>query len=402
MNTPDKITYGLLLFIISLVTYGLYASSKNNGTQATVKFTSAIYLIIPFLATMIFLLSRTENANGFLYRMIAILLGIITVAVILYFFLTVDILKVIGYSSKANIVLTLIFFVAFLIAMYYIGSTIKSSPYVSKSTRFYIYLFSYIPCMIVDFIDYLANQYRITTRPILILLAIEFLLIIYYVFVPMIITAVLKRNSLVLLPNYVKLNKAKEIASGDLLITDNPNEAPKSGHQFFRKNYAISMWVFLNVQPNNFGAYSNERNIFNYANGTPRITYSNSGKESNLEDDMNSTVKDALIVYFTNNPTNGGDKGVKIELTKQKWHNLVFNYNSTDADLFINGNLVKTYELTNRMPIYKPEHNIVIGDNDGLHGAICNVEYYNSPLSEIMITNTYNLYVNKNPPINNL
>jgi hypothetical protein len=222
------------------------------------------------------------------------------------------------------------------------------------------------------------------------------------VFVPIIITAVLKRNSLVLLPNYVKLNKAKEIASGDLLITDNPNEAPKSGHQFFRKNYAISMWVFLNVQPNNFGAYSNERNIFNYANGTPRITYSNSGKETNLEDDMNSTVKDALIVYFTNNPTNGGDKGVKIELTKQKWHNLVFNYNSTDADLFINGNLVKTYELTNRMPIYKPEHNIVIGDNDGLHGAICNVEYYNSPLSEIMITNTYNLYVNKNPPINNL
>jgi hypothetical protein len=42
---------------------------------------------------------------------------------------------------------------------------------------------------------------------------------------------------------------------------------------------------------------------------------------------------------------------------------------------------------------------IKIGSDNGLYGAICNVNYYKSPLQESQLVNMYNLYYNKNPPV---
>jgi len=42
---------------------------------------------------------------------------------------------------------------------------------------------------------------------------------------------------------------------------------------------------------------------------------------------------------------------------------------------------------------------IIIGSNDGLDGAICNIAYYNKTLSRFEINNNYKLLANKNPPV---
>ena len=91
-----------------------------------------------------------------------------------------------------------------------------------------------------------------------------------------------------------------------------------------------------------------------------------------------------------------------LDIEKQKWNNLVFNYNSTSVDIFINGHLEKTVDISKEMPIYSSIDNIIIGENKGLYGALCNVVYHKTPLSELMIINSYNLFMNKNPPTNNL
>ena len=93
-------------------------------------------------------------------------------------------------------------------------------------------------------------------------------------------------------------------------------------------------------------------------------------------------------------------KGVAVNIKKQKWNNLVFNYNSDTVDLFINGNLEKTIDITKVMPSYSSVDTVIIGDKNGLYGAICNIEYYTETLTEIVIVNSYNIK-NNDPPINN-
>jgi hypothetical protein len=156
----------------------------------------------------------------------------------------------------------------------------------------------------------------------------------------------------------------------------------------YRKRYALSLWVYLNNQPPNNMSYSKETEIFNYGDGKPRITYYN-----DITTDSN---KDKYIFYFTNST----DKisSVKMTLPGQKWNYIVFNYYSDKVDLFINGNLEKSYVFDNNMPTYLATDNITVGTKDGLDGAICNVNYFIEPLTKSHITNAYNLLMMKNPP----
>ena len=85
-------------------------------------------------------------------------------------------------------------------------------------------------------------------------------------------------------------------------------------------------------------------------------------------------------------------------LPGQKWNNIVFNYYSDKVDLFINGNLEKTYVFDNNAPNYTANDNITIGTQDGLDGAVCNINYYTEPLTKTQVINAYNLLMMKNPP----
>jgi len=68
------------------------------------------------------------------------------------------------------------------------------------------------------------------------------------------------------------------------------------------------------------------------------------------------------------------------------------------VDLFINGNLERTYTFNENIPIYLATDTITTGSNQGLDGAICNINYYLEPLTKSQITTTYNLLMSKNPP----
>jgi hypothetical protein len=146
------------------------------------------------------------------------------------------------------------------------------------------------------------------------------------------------------------------------------------------------MWVYLNNQPPNNKSYSKETEIFNYGDGKPRITY--------LNDTMIDKGKDKYIFYLSNNT----NYSYSLTLPSQKWNNIVFNYYSDKVDLFINGNLERTYTFNKNIPMYLASDVVTIGSRDGLDGAICNVNYYLEPLTKSQITIAYNLLMTKNPP----
>jgi hypothetical protein len=61
-------------------------------------------------------------------------------------------------------------------------------------------------------------------------------------------------------------------------------------------------------------------------------------------------------------------------------------------------------ELTNRLPIKDTNDSITIGSNNShsIPGAICNINYYKTPLTSAQISRIYNLLFKFNPPVNNL
>ena len=254
---------------------------------------------------------------------------------------------------------------------------------------FMVYFIFYIPCLFIDFFKYIMKEFQMTSKVVYVLFFIELLLILLYIYIPYLINAVDKKDGIVLLENGAFLDISKSIGSSKVLQIDKDKLVNTNYPIVYQSNFALSMWIYLNVQPTNFSSYTQEASIFDFGNGKPKIVYYN-----NITDEV---AKNKYIIYFTN--INTDQNYYEITLPNQKWNNFVFNYKSTQVDLFINGGLVKVFKFKDNHPTYKPTDNIMVGQDNGLDGAICNVRYYPNNLSMSHITSTYNLLMYKNPPI---
>jgi len=402
MITPtgeNFILYSSILgFIVLLIGVLYFASGDNSQKVSTILLYSSI-IIIPLLIVT-FLISINRNIYGIptYYNYIGAVLGLFTISILIYFFLTTKIANILSIANTANLLISLILIVALAIGFYYFGSYLKTASGISRETRFYIYLFFYIPCLFIEFAKYITNEFKMTSKPVYILFILEAVFVFLYFYLPKIVNRITNQDSIVLLPNIAWLDIKKELANSDALVMKDKYN-PSSTEDLFRKNYAISMWIFLNNEPSNYSAYNKESNIFNYGNGMPRITYMNNIEKYDKVLDESTIVKDKVVVYLSNNKNH---ESITLDIEKQKWNNLVFNYNSNSVDIFINGHLEKTVDISKEMPFYSPHDNITIGENKGLYGALCNIVYHKTPLSELTIVNSYNLFMNKNPPTNNL
>lgn len=83
-------------------------------------------------------------------------------------------------------------------------------------------------------------------------------------------------------------------------------------------------------------------------------------------------------------------------LKMQKWNNIVINYIDGTYDLFVNGEMVNSFQ--GGMEEFK-YNNITIGEENGISGGIANIVYYKNYLTKDKIIANYNLLKNKSPPI---
>ena len=287
--------------------------------------------------------SISDNANG------KLITNIIQISLIIS-------ILIVGISAANNV-----------IGRYLVNST--------SWTGFILNLIVYIPCLFEDLIKYIKQEYGLTSSVTFILFAVEILLITVYVSLPMILSSKLKSGSTEVMnePEFL------DIAINKTFIKQDVGE-----HESKRTNYAFSMWVYLNQQNN----ASDNNHIFSYGGTYPKIEYVKCKNETS-KDKYRFTV---------------GNDVYDINLPNQKWNNIVINFNNNNTvDVFVNGNLERTFESRSRNITSNSTQNAInIGSNNGLYGAICNINYYAIPLTQDQIIQQYNLLYNKNPPTNNI
>jgi hypothetical protein len=89
-----------------------------------------------------------------------------------------------------------------------------------------------------------------------------------------------------------------------------------------------------------------------------------------------------------------------MKMPSQKWNHIVFNYYENNVDLFINGNLERSMDLQMNPILQLPTDIISVGDDtNGINASICNIIYYSIPMTQTKISQLYNTYFMKNPPI---
>ncbi len=373
-----------LLFIIYLI--WTLVQSSNDSKSLTSKYNNYIFPLVIGLSILIPSVFLGKESMSNLYYTGLIIGTILAVfGSVLYFYFTAADSTYSIFNYLLSGIITLGFFVGLAIIFYFYSHYLKRSE---GWVGFFVHLIFYIPCLIIDFYNYIKREFELTTNVVYYLFMTEIALILLYKYVPILISKVSLKQSIPLLKDTVFLDIENPIATSyDLRFTqetDDPNSPI-----VYRNNYSLSMWIMVNNHSENTIAYAKETPIFNYGNGVPKITYK---KKTEFD------AKDTLHIYFTNV---GVDKGYTVEIDTQKWNQFVFNYRSDSADLFVNGVLEKTFSFNIKMlPKYSPDDLIVVGSTDGIDGAICNVEYYIGNQTRAQIANSYNLLVKQNPPTN--
>ena len=148
----------------------------------------------------------------------------------------------------------------------------------------------------------------------------------------------------------------------------------------YNYTYSVTFYIYINPQPENTSlAYTKDTVLFNY--GFKPVIYYNG--------------KSQTIIVKSRTISNRGDQLDTIyEMPNpkfQKWLFFVINYDNNLIDIFIDGKLVGSKE--NVSPYFKGD-NITIGENDGIHGSIKEIYYYNKITSPSTIELLYNLSKN--------
>ena len=141
-------------------------------------------------------------------------------------------------------------------------------------------------------------------------------------------------------------------------------------------HYAISSWVYFNT----LDTCVDKQTILTFGL-KPSLYYTPSKSELTVE--INNKKND--ILYRTNT------------VLYQRWNHIVMNYSYGKFDLFINNNLVTTMNL---LPVMSPQEMLIVGSSDNNNvGGICNMKYYNIPLTASKINSIYKTFHNNSTPI---
>tara|TARA_B110000003_G_scaffold95596_1_gene97721 strand:- start:1783 stop:3048 length:1266 start_codon:yes stop_codon:yes gene_type:complete len=243
----------------------------------------------------------------------------------------------------------------------------------------------YIPCIFLDIVEYIKYQYKITTRTDVIMLGIAISLLLISGYKDKIYDFLFRPKGKLLLNNPVYLNNQTTLG-GYLDLNDIKDDTNKKSDDDdespYKYNYAISCWIYINYQ----GANTNS----SYSEYTPLLSYGN--KPNILYNGLKNTLRITM--------QNGQDGTKKIYDTKDlkmnKWNNIVLNYSGGTLDTFINGQLCVSEPGV--IP-YMEFDTLTGGSDNGIHGGICNVQYFKRSLQINTIRSLYSSYKDKTPPI---
>jgi hypothetical protein len=394
------LNYGMyfLIYAIVLITTVLFFVYSDNSKSFSYNTLGFVMLTIIILSVAVFYYYpklKNKNMNsGMVYLMAGLIMFI---SVFSYVGLTIDQKNLKNLGIVALVIFLLIVIVGLAVFFYIFGDYLKQRRGLLGLIINFIF---FIPCLVIDLVEFTKRELFLTTRTEYILLFIEVLLILCYFYAAPLLNSALSSGTVYILKSPVYLNKQTDLLKGTKSLATEKNTNllmqnadSSSEDKSYSSNFSLSMWVYLNVQTKNSIRENKklfETEIFSYGEGKPKITYTN-----NIIDGKN---RDSYNFYFTDK---SDAPNFQISIPSQKWNNIVFNYSSNKVDLFINGILEKTFifDDSNKIPVYADSDVIRCGQPNGLYGAICNIVYTKENLLNNQIVNNYNILMLKNPPL---
>jgi len=411
-------TIGSISFILFLILFTIGVTMYPGGLKNDIgTLFGVISLFIPIVTIwsillVIYIFPETTNRTltittiSFIQRAMLMLLGL-TASGLLITFIVYNIQSFSGASSIPSLILNLLTVIMVLALVYktvYVQFPTNKSN--SKKNSFFSLLVNilfYIPCLFIGLFDFILNlfsgkigtgapnDYTGTSLAIIVTITLISLL---YKAIPYLYEKINLQGGKLLLNDPIYLNNSTPLASHQEL----------TGNDNFNYQYGLSCWAYIDsAPPNSNSSYSKYTSIMNYG-GKPNILYKANThtllvcvintepvaadkNDGNTTNDENNELIDGLsyrIIYKNEN------------VLLQKWNNIIINYNGGTLDVFLNGELVKS---SVEVVPYMTLDTLTVGEKDGIHGAICNVVYFNKPLTRTNMFYLYNMVKNLTPPI---
>lgn len=413
--TNNLLKTGLMFIAILIPSIIMYYISTGQIVNTKIYYYIFLILILILVVGKEFMFpSEKSSYDPFLKGAMYLLIGFIVIRLFMY---------LASSFSTLMMMSSMIYFVLFLIIITGLALVyFLFSNYLKQQTDYaglFVRILFYLPCLFADFVNYLKKEWNMTPHIAVILLILEIVFIGIYSVLPILVNKMSKLDSNILLHDPVELHIERTIAGSKHFLVDKPEEIDESGREslenkwkkwynrFLNKdqlqesqlykseptyrdnNYSISFWTYVNTGGISDQGYMRESNILNYANGKPRITYMNNGQHKG----------NVYKIYYSNAPDVSPFE-IEVSNGNQKWNYFAITYQDNSVNIFINGKLVRT-ALFNKdnLPLPGDESDtIVIGQENGLRGAICNVSYYPYALNTREISASYNILRFKNPP----
>ena len=289
----------------------------------------------------------------------------------------------------------------------------------------------YLPCLMLDFVDMLKEQYGLTTRPYLILLAMEAAFILAGLYLPSLATKAINHTGVQIVSAPISMTTSTKISRYTVQFVDSmvshalgPNPIPPlstsaptttpaptptmnpTDIKLHNYSYGVSAWFYIHPHPPNTQSNSNEQlNVFNFQD--PGIA-----KEMHIGPNVSYNPQtNALQVKIGVSAAIPPIEDVPL----QRWNNMVINSDKGAIDIFMNGRLVYTGTHLPHIPVLSsPVNNVVIGngkegdenkDDDakdktfGIQGELCNMVLKHDPFTNAEIAWFYETNKMMNPPV---
>lgn len=369
----NGIIFSIALYLIVILFY----MTKDPEKLFTKKYLYATLILIPILIAIKFAMQATvaQNTNS-MQDYIKLGLGVFAFILIMYFYNNVSFTPNMVYLVTGAINLILFFMILVALAIVYkIGYNYLYK--MNGLSGFIVNFIFYIPCMLLHLFEFLNNDLKQAPKIVYLLLIVEMILFLLYLYIPKISKSISKSLSLKdgkqILVEPLRIDNKSSLSS----YVDLQNK--KDSTNIVNNKFAISVWVYIvPVEPSK-SPYNGDATIFEFSDFHPRLIYNG------------ATGK--FKAYYNQS------KFEEFTMPLQKWNHVVFNYTKSNVDLFVNGELQSTYGFRD-----VDNENLTIGDiisvgqDNGLSGGVCNMVYFNHPLLKYEINTMYNLNKDNDPP----
>lgn len=338
--------------------------------------------------------SLASTKRSLLTRILMMMFGI-AVSLIFIMWLMYNLQNLSGQSGTLSFILNFCLILVFLTFIYKtINVKLPDNSSNSKKDAFFslvLNIILYIPCLFSKVIDSAGTGKKNSTNDMssIGLLLLSIVLVLVYFNLPSLSQVITLQGGKMLVNNPVSLDKYNSLASYEELNGNTDN---------FEYQYGLSFWVFITPSSNRTEFVS----LLNYGD-KPNILYQSSTNtimitidQKGLQERYNSKKNKSNLLDFDENGNRIIYKNSNFLL--QKWNNIVLNFDGGTLDVFLNNELVKS--AVEVVP-YMTMDTLSLGRNDnGIKGAgICNVVYFNKPLTTTNMFYLYNMVKSKSPPV---